>query len=363
MVSGVGLSDDEVRERLVAATRAVDEAQVALAEWTVEWERRGAWAADGSRNVSASVSIATGCSVTTARERVARGHALERMPHTRAAVGRGLGLDRVDLLARAATPERLVLFARDEPMLVAQVLAARVFADARRIVDYWCQAADDELGHGAPADPVGRVWLSRDQVSGRGVLDGELDPVGAEIVDRELRRLSEELRHHDRRTGATRTAAQRRAAALVLMAARSAGADGPTTRPLFEVIVGEESMRRLCELSSGIVVRPHQLVDWTDIAVFESFLFGDATTIISVSKQRTFRGCAAPGGHGAGPALPARFRVRDQRRPLRHRSPSARRTGRTHQPVQRQPRLLATQPHHPPRYETTPGTRTHHHPR
>jgi hypothetical protein len=277
MVSAVGLSDDEVRERLVAAARAVDEAQVVLAGWVAEWERRGAWAADGSRNVSASVSIATGCSVITAREVLARGHALARMPLTRAAVYTGLSVDRVDLLARAATPERLVVFARDEAMLVAQVRAARVFADARRIVDYWCQAADDELGRGAPADPTGRVWLSRDQVTRRAVLD-------------------------DQRAGVTRTAAQRRAVALVRMAARSASADGPTTRPLFEVVVGEEQMRRLCELSSGIVVRPDQLVDWADIAVFESFLFGDATTIISVSKQRTFRG-----------ALRRAIQVRDRR--------------------------------------------------
>jgi hypothetical protein len=291
MVVATGLSDVEVGERLRAAARAVDEAELLLAEWTAEWERRRVWAADGSRNASSALSVATGCSVPTARQVLTRAHALPRMPHTTTAARQGrLAIDRVDLLTRAATPARQSLFVRDERLLVGQVAAAVVFDDARRIVDYWCQRADDELGVGAPVESAGRLYLTRNQVSGRGVLDGELDAIGTEIVQRELRRLAEQIRHDDRRHARTRTPAERRAVAMVQMAARSAGADGPTTRPLFEVVVGEDTMRHLCELGSGRVLPPGQLVDWLDTAVFESFLFCDRTTIVSVSHQRTFRG-------------------------------------------------------------------------
>jgi hypothetical protein len=145
------------------------------------------------------------------------------------------------------------------------------------------------------------VYLSRTD-EGEAIIDGRLAPIDAEIVDRELRRLVREVRAADTRNGVERTPAQRRAVALVAMAQRSMNATGLAPRPLFEVIVGDETARRLCQLSSGHVVHPDDLVPYLDDATFETFLFDGPSTIVGVSKQRTFRG-----------ALRRAIKVRDRR--------------------------------------------------
>jgi hypothetical protein len=139
------------------------------------------------------------------------------------------------------------------------------------------------------------------------VLDGRLSAIDNEIVKNELARLAEQIRLADREAGIERTPAQRRAAALVLMASRSLSSTGTAPRPLFEIIVGDVSTRRLCELGSGIVVHPEDLVPYIDNAVMEVFLFDTDSTIISASPKRTFTG-----------ALRRAIKVRDRR--CRHES-------------------------------------------
>lgn len=84
-------------------------------------------------------------------------------------------------------------------------------------------------------------------------------------------------------------------------------ATGVTPRPLFQVIVGDETARHLCELASGAIVHPTELVPHIDGAVMERFLFDGPSTIISKSNQRTFTG-----------ALRRAIQVRDRR--CKHRS-------------------------------------------
>lgn len=93
-------------------------------------------------------------------------------------------------------------------------------------------------------------------------------------------------------TGVVRTAAQRRAAALVEMATRSASApsDGRRPRPLFTVLVGDESFAHLCELASGTVITPGDLVPYLASADVETVLFDGSMTVLSVSHRRTFTG-------------------------------------------------------------------------
>jgi hypothetical protein len=76
---------------------------------------------------------------------------------------------------------------------------------------------------------------------------------------------------------------------------------------LFEVIVGDETARRLCQLASGHVLTPEDLGAHIDTAVMQAFLFDGPTTIVAMSKQRTFRG-----------ALRKAIPVRDRR--CQHRS-------------------------------------------
>ncbi|MEZ5251526.1 MAG: hypothetical protein R2713_20640 [Ilumatobacteraceae bacterium] len=95
-------------------------------------------------------------------------------------------------------------------------------------------------------------------------LRGTFGPIDGTIVERELARLTELIREADEQAGIVRTPAQRRAAALVEMATRSATApaDRPPTGAAVRVVVGSDTMDHLCELSNGIVVRPGQLVPW-----------------------------------------------------------------------------------------------------
>jgi hypothetical protein len=135
-----------------------------------------------------------------------------------------------------------------------------------------------------------RVFASR-SFEGRLVIDGELDPIGAEIIDNELRRLTEQLRRSDKAAGITRSPAQRRARALIEMATRSATApaNGRRPRPLFTVTVGNDTMARLCSLASGTLLSSGDLVPFLDTAMLETVVFADRTTLVSVSRQRTFR--------------------------------------------------------------------------
>ena len=267
------------------------------------------------------------------------------MPHTRAAVLAGrLSLDHVDLFVRHATAARFELFLAHEQELVEQCAALELFDDARRVMQYWAYRADDELGvrRDRPADST--LYLSRSSETGEIDLNGHLTTVDGEIVDNELKRLVRDLYLEDRREGVSRSPAQRRAAALVRMAARSVNATGATARPLFQFIAGDETARRVCQLASGHVVTPEDLEAYIDTAVMQSFLFDGPTTVVAVSKQRTFRG-----------ALRRAIQVRDRRCQHRsvcpnpavdgdvdHRQPAA--PGRAHEPVERTSRMHPPQP-------------------
>ena len=129
-------------------------------------------------------------------------------------------------------------------------------------------------------------------MDGEVVINGVLDPVGGAIVTSELDRLERELYLADQRDGITRTGSQRRAAALVEMATRSATAPahGKPPRPLFTVVIGDDSFTRMCELANGQVITPGTLIPWLGTADLETILFEGPSTIISVSKRRRFTG-------------------------------------------------------------------------
>ncbi|MEN9643795.1 MAG: hypothetical protein RL238_464 [Actinomycetota bacterium] len=276
---------------------------VAAAQVLTPWEASGQWRDDGSLNASLALGRDTrSCRRTTARE-LRRARLLAGMTRTRDAVLAGrLSLDHVDLFILYAAGPRFELFLEHEQLLVEQCANCALFDDARRVVQYWAMLADDELGRSPAVPAPSRLSASRSHTTGRLLLDGELEVVDAEIVDNELRRLIGQLRNDDKAAGVVRTLSQLRAAALVRMATRSINATGLTARPLFQVIVGDQTARRLSELASGHVLRPEQLVGHIDDAVMESFLFDGHTTVIAKTRQRTFTG-----------ALRRAIQVRDRR--------------------------------------------------
>jgi hypothetical protein len=232
------------------------------------------------------------------------------MPNTAEAFAAGsISSDHVDLLARARSGGREAQFADHEADLVGHCTDLR-YSDARRVIEYWRQRADAEAAEfeGERRCEAARLSVSS-TLDGTVVLDAVLDPISGEIVGDEIHRLERELHLADRSDGTIRTAAQRRAAALVEMASRSrtAPADGRRPRPLFTVLVGDESVDRLCELTGGAVLTPNELARWAGDADLETVLFDGPSTVISVSRRRTFSG-----------ALRRAVQVRDRR--CQHRS-------------------------------------------
>ena len=305
-VAGVG--SFELDRLMVTVQTERERLAVAAGDVVHRWQRADGWRADGSLTALLALGRDTHTCETSARRELRRGRALQQMPLVRAAVIAGrLSMDHLDLLARYATPPRWELFVRDERLLVDQCAAARLFEDASKLVRYWADKVDEELGrHPRPLDPS-RLYASRDGATGEVHLDGVFNPIDGEIVTRELDRLTREITLEDKANGVTRTRAQRRAAALVRMASRSINATGVTARPLFQVIIGDHTAARLCELATGTVIHPNDLEPHLDAAVVESFLFDGPTTIIATSRRRTFTG-----------ALRRAIQVRDRR--CQHRS-------------------------------------------
>lgn len=290
---GAGVLDDEALHAAVfALQRERARLAVAAAALLGQWERRRAWSDDGSCSAPARLARETVCSHASAANELRRARQLDALPATAAAIDRGeLSLDHVELLGRAHQPHRAATLRRDESLLVEQCAGLR-YSQARRVVRYWCDRVDTETDHAPDADPVDAHLYASQTFEGAVALSGLLDAVGGAVFINELDRLERELFLTDRRDGRTRTNAQRRAAALVTMAQRSATApaDRRPARPLFTVLLGDRAFTELCELANGTVLRPGHLVDWLGTADLETILFDGPSTVVSVSKKRRFTG-------------------------------------------------------------------------
>lgn len=286
--------DDEalsgvVQQLQTAASRLSAAASAAAAEW----HERRLWRNDGHRAGATALSTIAGISPASARRELRRGRAMREMPCTASAVlGGTLTVDHLDLLARAHRPWRQAMFAEHEGILVDQCRQLR-FTEAQRLVEYWAHRVDDTATAAEArlrSDDV-HCWASA-TLGGQVAVDASLDPIGGEMFADELHRLARGEHLKDLRSGGLRTPGQRRAAALVEMARRSASlADGAVrARPVFVVHVGDDTARHLCQLASGVVLHPSELVPYIDEALMETILFDSPHTVVGVSAQRSFTG-------------------------------------------------------------------------
>jgi uncharacterized membrane protein YbaN (DUF454 family) len=136
--------------------------------------------------------------------------------------------------------------------------------------------------------------------------DGMFEPISGAVVDNALRRIEQELFEADwaearERLGDAagvsdlgRSAAQRRADALVEMARRPGRCPkGPGDRSRcsacwwgYETFAG-----RMCQLANGTVVTPGSLVPWLDQAWVERVVFDPASRVVDVgAARRAFTG-------------------------------------------------------------------------
>lgn len=276
----------------MSLSRERDRLAGAHARILARWDARGVWRSDRSRSAVARLARETCHFTSSARHELQRARRLAAMSATEAGlVGGELSLDQVDVLTRANLPHRSAHMAQDELQLVG-ACAALSAAETRKLLTYWGHRVDAAVGHEAGrSDVANRLHVST-TIDGNVVIDGQLDPLSGAAFAGELRRLTELIRLADEASGIARTPAQRRAAALVDMASRSASMspEARRPRPVFSVQLGDDSFSQLCELANGTVVTPKDLAPWLTTADLETVLFDGPSTVISVSHRRSFVG-------------------------------------------------------------------------
>jgi hypothetical protein len=286
-------TDAELHDLVVGLQRQSHRLAAVRAKLITAWAARGAWSDDGSRTAAHRLSRDASTSINSAKAEVRRARALRSMPQTFAALSDGdLSADHVDLLARASDSRRRAQFSEHEELLVRLCKPLR-YAEAVKTVEYWRQHADaagceDE----AQRRDAGRHATAAVTLDGMVDLQAWLDPVGGAAVKNELDRLERQLYVADKKSGCPRTMTQRRADAMVEMAIRSRTAPpgGLRPRPLITFVVGCDSFARVCELATGTVITPGQIVPHLAEAEIERIVFDGPDRVISVSRRRRFTG-------------------------------------------------------------------------
>ena len=296
-----GLTPSEVDAQLhelraLQATAAAYEAKLcARFEADREWARRGAL------SPAAYLAKTRRLPVESCRRLFRHARHLRALPAVVAALEAGrIEEPHAQRIIRADNPRVHDDLVADQVEIVRWAMSLAWPLFVRRLQD-WLDEHDPDGPE--PEDRRRTVNCSK-TIDDWWALDGLLDPIAGTIFERELSRLERLLFELDWQEAKTRlghdptvddlarTAAQRRADALVLMAERSATFpdDGRRGRPLFTVLAGHDAFHRVCELTNGIQLRPSQLVGYLDRAMTETIVFDGPFHAVKASSQRTFTG-------------------------------------------------------------------------
>ena len=227
---------------------------------------------------------------------------LRNMPLAEAAMLAGtITADHVRRLADAygTNPEE---YTDDEARLVG-IAELPHYSRFDRVIRYWCMYAapddaEDESGRRrsamrtAPGPWTGWSRSTHARPSEWRDLRSGARAAGAGVFEEDVAEAKVRVGREFALTELRRTPRQRRADALALMAARSAAKPPDATEPriLLQALVGEDSLRRMCELSNRQVVTPGELLpllEWADIErICSSRRRGSRRGV----RQRIFRG-------------------------------------------------------------------------
>jgi hypothetical protein len=295
----------EVLEHVQATQRLRSLADAACVRAAGALDASKAWAPEGAKSPAAWMQWRCGIQRARAVVFLRCARELRDMPATETALLAGeITTDHVRLLvdAKQLAPE---VFAEHEPKLVRLARTLRV-TQFEKVMAYWKQLADPDHVEDAAQDAFDRREAhASTTLDDTVVVDALLDPVGGAVFLRELERLEQELFEADWADARTRcgdaaceadlrrTRKQRRADAMRIMAERSAAKPpgAVEARVLLQVLVGEETLGRICELSNGRVTTPGQLVPHLDKADVERIVFDGPSKVIDVGvRRRLFSG-------------------------------------------------------------------------
>jgi len=275
------------------------------------FDASGDWKASGARTAATFLAVESRLPRTRCSARVGRARRLSELPLTGEAWRAGeLSVDHVGCLLTARNRRTCQIFDRDEAVLVDAATSLR-FDEFLRVLRHWEYLADPD----GTEEAAERRRCRRDVQLVQG-FSGEwfgkihLDPVTGAIVAEELARLEQSLfeadwREAEDRLAASgeareptvadlaRTGAERRALALVEMAARSAACPDGARRPapLFTVLVGYETLHgRMVELANGTVVTPGSLLPYLEGADIERAVFAGDGRVEVGPTHRFFTG-------------------------------------------------------------------------
>jgi len=295
------LVDTEAADCLIDLMATKTRLDASIAKVASRVERSGVWRGDGSRSASAWLGRRTGRHRSDCRTAMRRGQTLTALTAVGEAFEAGtISAWHVDQIARLHRryPAQV---ANDQRSFVqwATELDHDEFA---QVVAYWRQAVDPD---GAEDDATGRYERRRlnlsDGIDGCGLLDIGFEPIGWATFVEALRRIEHEFWEHDwadararlgddaTATDLARTDSQRRYDAFIEMAIRAstAPADGRRPRPLVTVHVDHDTLSgRICQLSTGVVLTPGQVLPVLCECDIERAVFGSGNRIIQLGRRR-----------------------------------------------------------------------------
>jgi hypothetical protein len=297
------VGDLEVTEAVRDAYQADSMLESFTTAMVGEADARRLFRREGASSCSAWVGAQVARPVGECREVVRRARRLSHMDLTATAFARGqVSVAHIRHLIRAHKTNA-VAFGRDEALLVDHAKGLR-FDDFVRAVDYWCALNDPD---GVEADALDRYRSRAAHLSktfdGTGVLDATFETVGFALFAEALARIERELWDADwadakYRLGSDvseadlcRTRPQRRYDALIEMARRSAAvpAGARLPRPLVTVLVDAPTLTgRICELSTGIVLTPGEVLPLLCDVDLERVVFDGASRVLDVGETQRF---------------------------------------------------------------------------
>jgi hypothetical protein len=302
-----GPEDHADAESMLCLVRQLSRLECATTLAANRFEASGDWGIDGAKSAGAWLARRCHLPMAMGRRLVRRGRNLRHLPIVAKAFEEGdITSAHLDLVASVRRDDTEEALARDEALLVKH--ARRLpFEHFTRAVAYWDQMADpDGTEEAAEARRSRRDVYLEPSFSGMYLGKMTLDPISGSIVAGELNRIEseffiadrvrarEELGREPTAADLWRTPSQRRADALVEMAARSAvvkPGNGRPPAPLFSVLVDWPTLSgRVCELAEGIVVSPGELVDWLSVADLERAVMEPSGRVEVSPTRRIFSG-------------------------------------------------------------------------